>query len=39
LTGPSPRALDELATRVEDGFVLVEFRRFRQGTPGKEPIG
>jgi menaquinol-cytochrome c reductase iron-sulfur subunit len=39
LTGPSPRALDALATRVEDGFVLVEFHRFRQGIPDKEPIG
>jgi cytochrome b6-f complex iron-sulfur subunit/menaquinol-cytochrome c reductase iron-sulfur subunit len=38
-TGPSPRGLDELATRVEDGVVLVEFKRFRQGTPAKEPIG
>jgi cytochrome b6-f complex iron-sulfur subunit/menaquinol-cytochrome c reductase iron-sulfur subunit len=39
LTGPSPRALDALATRVEDGFVMVEFQRFRQGTPEKEPVG
>ncbi len=39
LTGPSPRDLDSLATRVEDGVVLVELRRFRQGTPEKEPIG
>ncbi len=39
LTGPSPRDLDALDTRVEDGFVLVEFRRFRQGTPEKIPVG
>jgi menaquinol-cytochrome c reductase iron-sulfur subunit len=39
LTGPSPRDLDALDTRVEDGFVLVEFRRFRQGTPEKTSIG
>jgi Rieske Fe-S protein len=39
LTGPSPRDLDSLDTRVEDGFVLVDFRRFRQGTPDKLPIG
>jgi Rieske Fe-S protein len=39
VTGPSPRDLDSLETRVEDGFVLVEFRRFRQGTPGKISIG
>jgi Rieske Fe-S protein len=39
LTGPSPRDLDRLGTRVENGFVLVEFRRFRQGIPDKEPVG
>jgi hypothetical protein len=39
LAGPSPRDLDSLDTRVEDGFVLVDYRRFRQGTPDKLPIG
>jgi cytochrome b6-f complex iron-sulfur subunit/menaquinol-cytochrome c reductase iron-sulfur subunit len=39
LTGPSPRALDALATRIDGGFVMIEFQRFRQGTPEKEPIG
>jgi menaquinol-cytochrome c reductase iron-sulfur subunit len=39
LTGPSPRALDALSTRVEGGVVLVDFQRFRQGTPEKEPVG
>jgi len=39
ITGPSPRAMDALATRVEGGVVMVEFQRFRQGTPEKEPIG
>jgi quinol---cytochrome c reductase iron-sulfur subunit, bacillus type len=39
LTGPSPRDLDELVTRVEDGVVLVEYTRFQQGTPNKVPIG
>ncbi len=39
LTGPSPRALDALGTRIEGGFVMVEFQRFRQGTPEKEPVG
>jgi Rieske Fe-S protein len=39
LTGPSPRDLDSLETRVEDGFVLVELRRFRQGTPEKISVG
>jgi Rieske Fe-S protein len=39
LNGPSPRDLDSLETRVEDGFVLVKFERFRQGTANKEPVG
>ncbi|MDB4934166.1 MAG: Menaquinone-cytochrome reductase iron-sulfur subunit [Labilithrix sp.] len=34
-SGPSPRDLDALATRIEDGFVAVEFRRFRIGVPEK----
>jgi menaquinol-cytochrome c reductase iron-sulfur subunit len=34
-SGPSPRDLDALATRVEDGFVAVDFRRFRIGIPEK----
>jgi len=38
LTGPSPRGLDTLASKVEDGFVHIEFKRFRQGTPEKEPV-
>ena len=38
LNGPSPRDLDALETRVEDGYVMVEFQRFRQGTPEKEPV-
>lgn len=29
--GPSPRGMDELAVRIVDGFVEVDFRRFRQG--------
>jgi cytochrome b6-f complex iron-sulfur subunit/menaquinol-cytochrome c reductase iron-sulfur subunit len=39
VNGPSPRDLDLLETRVVDGFVLVNFRRFRQGVPAKEPVG
>jgi Rieske Fe-S protein len=39
LTGPSPRGLDSLDTRIEDGFVMVDYRRFRQGTPEKVPVG
>ncbi len=37
--GPSPRAMDPLATKVEDGFVLVDFRRYRMGTEAREAIG
>lgn len=39
LDGPSPRDLDTLGTKVEEGFVLVDFQRFRQGTPEKAPVG
>jgi Rieske Fe-S protein len=39
LDGPSPRDLDTLSTKVEDGFVLVDFQRFRQGTSDKAPVG
>ena len=38
-TGPSPRDLDSLATRVEDGVVLVEFKRFQLGMPAKVSVG
>lgn len=34
-SGPAPRGLDALATRVEDGFVAVDFKRFRIGIPEK----
>ncbi len=30
-SGPSPRDLDSLATRIEAGFVVVDFKRFRIG--------
>jgi cytochrome b6-f complex iron-sulfur subunit/menaquinol-cytochrome c reductase iron-sulfur subunit len=39
ISGPSPRGLDVLATRIEEGVVLVNFQRFRQGIPEKVPIG
>jgi Rieske Fe-S protein len=39
LNGPSPRDMDALGTRVEDGFVFVQFQRFRQGTKDKQPVG
>jgi Rieske Fe-S protein len=38
LDGPSPRDLDALGTRVDDGFVFVQFQRFRQGTREKQPV-
>jgi menaquinol-cytochrome c reductase iron-sulfur subunit len=34
-SGPSPRDMDQLATRLEDGFVVVDFRRFRIGVEDK----
>jgi len=39
VTGPSPRDLDSLETRIADSMVLVEFRRFRRGTAAKVPVG
>lgn len=30
-SGPAPRNLDALATRIEDGIVVIEFKRFRIG--------
>jgi menaquinol-cytochrome c reductase iron-sulfur subunit len=39
VSGPSPRGLDALETRVEDGAVLVHFQRFRQGIPEKLAVG
>ena len=38
-TGPSPRDMDKLETRVTDGVVEVDFRRFRQGTPERIEVG
>ena len=37
--GPSPRDMDALATKVEEGFVVVDFRKYRTGTPEKVEIG
>jgi quinol---cytochrome c reductase iron-sulfur subunit, bacillus type len=36
--GPSPRDMDPLETKVEDGYVLVDFHKFRQGTPDRVKI-
>lgn len=38
-SGPSPRDMDALETRVIDGVVEVDFRRFRQGTPERVEVG
>jgi menaquinol-cytochrome c reductase iron-sulfur subunit len=38
-SGPSPRAMDALATRVVDGFVEVDFKRFRQGLAERKEVG
>jgi Rieske Fe-S protein len=34
-SGPSPRDLDALETKIEDGHVAVDFRRFRIGVAEK----
>jgi Rieske Fe-S protein len=34
-SGPSPRDLDTLGTKIEDGLVAIDFRRFRIGTEEK----
>lgn len=34
-SGPSPRDMDTMATKVEDGYVAVDFRRFRIGVAEK----
>lgn len=36
--GPSPRPMDPLATRVVDGWVEVDFRRYREGIAELEEI-
>jgi menaquinol-cytochrome c reductase iron-sulfur subunit len=38
LAGPSPRALDPLVARVVDGFVEVDFRRFRTGVAERREV-
>ena len=34
-SGPAPRDLDSLATRIEEGFVAIDFKRFRIGVHEK----
>ena len=37
--GPAPRDMDSLETKIEDGFVVVDFKKFRIGVPEREQIG
>jgi menaquinol-cytochrome c reductase iron-sulfur subunit len=37
--GPSPRDMDILATKIDGGFVAVNFQKFRIGTDQREAIG
>ena len=37
--GPTPRDMDPLEVRVENGFVLVRFRRYRMGTADRVEVG
>lgn len=37
--GPSPRDLDELKTKIEDGYVWIDFRKFRIGVEERQEIG
>jgi cytochrome b6-f complex iron-sulfur subunit/menaquinol-cytochrome c reductase iron-sulfur subunit len=36
--GPSPRSMDPLAARVVEGWVEVDFRRYRQGITEREEV-
>lgn len=38
-SGPSPRAMDALKTRISDGWVEVVFVRYRQGVSDKVAVG
>jgi menaquinol-cytochrome c reductase iron-sulfur subunit len=38
LSGPAPRGMDSLETRLEGKSVLVCYRRFRPGVSNKEPV-
>ena len=37
-TGPSPRGMDTLETKVDESLVQIRYQRFKQGIEGKEPI-
>lgn len=38
LAGPSPRPLDTLPTRIENGELYIEWERFKIGVPKKETV-
>lgn len=37
--GPSPRGMDALEVRVQQGWVEVDFRRYRQGITDRQEVG
>jgi menaquinol-cytochrome c reductase iron-sulfur subunit len=39
LSGPSPRDMDALDTKIEDGVILVDFKTYRTGTANKVETG
>ena len=39
LAGPSPRSLDRLDTKMQDGRLYVKYEKFRPGTKTKEMVG
>jgi len=38
ISGPAPRSMDDLETKVEDGTLKVRYQYFRQLIPTKEPL-
>ncbi|HEY3317822.1 MAG TPA: ubiquinol-cytochrome c reductase iron-sulfur subunit [Coriobacteriia bacterium] len=39
LGGPTPRAMDTLVSKVENGALMVRWEQFQTGTPEKIPVG
>jgi menaquinol-cytochrome c reductase iron-sulfur subunit len=39
VSGPSPRDMDPLTTKIQDDFVYVQFARFRTGTEDRIQVG
>jgi len=38
MSGPSPRSMDDLDTKIENGIVQVRYQYFRQLIPQKEAL-